>query len=173
MRNYVNVECVYATCDITRMTNQPENPADQLRKLCERAGLTQEKLAKALGRSRASSVQRYFDPREFADKPLPYEFVTKVAKALVGRGAPPIEPEEVYALTDLSDLIIPVKDDHYERVTSIAKQIVAETGIIPGKDQWARTVLELYLSSINTPDDALEAHIRKDLVRKALRGRDA
>ena len=173
LRDVVNVECVPPNCDIYAMTNQAETTAGKLKALCERAGITQKGLAIAAGYKTASGVQRFFNAELYGEKLLPIDFAAKVARVLAGRGNPPIQPEEVFALADISGLFIPIRGELYDRITAIAKRIVAETGIEPGRDQWARTVLELYLSALNTPDDDLEDHIRKDLVRKALKGPDA
>lgn len=57
-----------------------------------------DEFARAMGYSRASSIQRYEDPALFKKEYLATELVMKMIKALVGRGDPAITPSEVWAL---------------------------------------------------------------------------
>ena len=57
-----------------------------------------DKLAAAMGYSRASSIQRYESPEEFRGEWLPPKLVAKMVAALAGRGDPPISELEILAL---------------------------------------------------------------------------
>ncbi|MHC5308150.1 LexA family transcriptional regulator [Bartonella sp. LJL80] len=70
----------------------------QMRKLRERAGLSMDDLARAMGYARASSIQRYENAHEFLKEYFSVDLTTKLAKALIGRGSPPIAADEVWAL---------------------------------------------------------------------------
>lgn len=81
------------------------NGGKELRELVKRAGFKSDfEFAKAAGYARQSSVQRYLDPDEFEGKYLPLNFIEKAAEALVGRGDPPIAPEDVYSLANVAPL---------------------------------------------------------------------
>lgn len=54
--------------------------------------------ARAIGFARASSVQRYFDARQYPGGYLKRDLVAKVADALVGKGSPVIKPDDVWIL---------------------------------------------------------------------------
>lgn len=60
-----------------------------------------EALAVAMGYKQASSIQRYEDPASYKKDHLSTEFTLKLAKALVGKGTPPIEADEVWELARL------------------------------------------------------------------------
>lgn len=70
----------------------------QMRKLRERAGLSMDEMARALGYARASSIQRYENENEFSKDFLAIDLTQKVADVLIGRGNPPIQYDEVWAL---------------------------------------------------------------------------
>ncbi|WP_235972450.1 S24 family peptidase [Brucella pseudogrignonensis] len=57
-----------------------------------------DELAKAIGYARASSIQRYESENDFNKEFIGMDLVSKLAPALVGKGKPPIEPDEVWAL---------------------------------------------------------------------------
>lgn len=71
----------------------------QMRKLRERAGLSMDEMARALGYARASSIQRYENENEFSKDYFSVNLTQKIAKALIGRGNPPIMADEVWALS--------------------------------------------------------------------------
>lgn len=75
-------------------------PAEELRKLIERSGVSQEKVAQAAGYAFASGLQRYISD-DYAKPFLPRELVEKLKKPLVGKGTPPITEDEIYALAGL------------------------------------------------------------------------
>lgn len=80
----------------------------QLRKLILRSGLSQARVAKGSGYATASGIQRYVDDKQFTDKYLPLGVVKNLAKALVGRGIPPVTEAEVLALAGIDELVQPV-----------------------------------------------------------------
>lgn len=71
----------------------------KFRQLRERAGLSMDDLAKAMGYSRASSIQRYENADEYKKQFITPDLAAKLAKAVVGRGEEPIQAKEVWALT--------------------------------------------------------------------------
>lgn len=73
--------------------------APLLKQLRERSGLSMEAVAKAAGYRGASSYQRYEDPETFRKPYLPLDLAEKLARAMAGKGNPPIAPGEVMALT--------------------------------------------------------------------------
>lgn len=79
------------------MSNAAANVPSQLKSLRQRAGLSLDALAQKMGYARASSIQRYESP-DYAGGYLKRDLVEKFAKALVGRGAPPIAAFEVWSL---------------------------------------------------------------------------
>jgi hypothetical protein len=80
------------------MESTPEAITSHMHALRTRADLSMSALAKAMGRSAPSSVQRYFDPKQYGGGYLKRDFVAELAKVLVGKGKPPIRREEVWAL---------------------------------------------------------------------------
>ncbi|NTG07115.1 LexA family transcriptional regulator [Rhizobium rhizogenes] len=66
--------------------------------LRNRAGLKMAQLARELGYKGPSSIQRYENPEAYSGGYLPPDLVKKLMKALVGKGEPPIEAEEVAEL---------------------------------------------------------------------------
>lgn len=70
-----------------------------MRKLRERAGLSMDELARAMGYARASSIQRYENGDEFNKEYFAVDLTQKLANVLVGRGTPPIATDEVWALS--------------------------------------------------------------------------
>lgn len=80
------------------MESTPEAITSHMQALRTRADISMPALAKAMGRKGASSVQRYFDPKQHGGGYLKRDFVAELAKVLVGRGKPPIRREEVWAL---------------------------------------------------------------------------
>lgn len=79
-----------------------ETTGEVLMRLRSRSGLSMAKLAKAAGYSHASGVQRYMS--EDFTKRLPVEVAERFADALTGKGAPPINREEVLTLSGLTQL---------------------------------------------------------------------
>lgn len=85
----------------------PKNPsapvATKLKIVRERSGLSMAEVAKSLGFRGASSYQRYEDASLFTKKYLPLDLTEKLARALVGRGVPPITAAEIMALAGKVD----------------------------------------------------------------------
>lgn len=74
--------------------------AEVLRALRTRARLSREELAKAVGLSRSTSFARYENSDYMRNRRLPVDLAAKLALALTGKGAPPIEPSEIWALAE-------------------------------------------------------------------------
>lgn len=73
----------------------------KLRELRERAGLSMQQVAEALGYAHASGYQRYEDADMYTKKYISVEMAEKLVPVLVGRGNPPIKAEEVMSLAGL------------------------------------------------------------------------
>ena len=71
----------------------------KFRELRDRAGLSMDELAKSMGYSRASSIQRYENADEYRKQFISPDLAAKLANAVVGRGDPAIEAKEVWDLT--------------------------------------------------------------------------
>ncbi|HEV7436112.1 MAG TPA: LexA family transcriptional regulator [Pseudorhizobium sp.] len=80
------------------MNAEPESVTRKFRSLRDRAGLSMDELAKAMGYARASSIQRYENPDEYTKQFISPELVMKMITALVGKGEPPITAAEVWSL---------------------------------------------------------------------------
>jgi len=81
------------------MTKPSEHVTEKFRRLRERAGLSMDALAHGMGYARASSIQRYEDPNEYRKEFISPDLALKLSKVVVGKGTPPIEAGEVWALT--------------------------------------------------------------------------
>lgn len=99
----VNVESVRKSTQHTQMS---EPTPLKLRKLVRRAGVSMERLARDMGYSHASGIQRYLS-EGYTKERLDLEIAMKFAKALAGKGEPPITEAEVLALTGLHQLSLP------------------------------------------------------------------
>ncbi|MDT0507514.1 S24 family peptidase [Novosphingobium sp. MMS21-SN21R] len=87
-----------------------DTTGQRLRALMERAGLSVRVFAQAAGYSHGSGVQRYIEP-DFEGQIKP-SVARRFAQALVGKGSPPIDEGEVFALIGIpTGNAIPV---HYE-----------------------------------------------------------
>lgn len=76
----------------------------KLRSLRERAGLSMDAMAKALGFRGPSSYQRYENPDLFTKSALPNHLTGKIGHVLIGKGAPPISEAEILELTGITPL---------------------------------------------------------------------
>lgn len=72
---------------------------EKLRKLRERAGLSMDQLAKEMGYSGQSSIQRYEDKNLHPQDYFKIDFVKRLLLALEGKGDPPISMAEIVALS--------------------------------------------------------------------------
>lgn len=79
------------------MALAPSAVPARVRALRQRADLSLDALAKRMGYSRASSIQRY-ESAEYEGGFLKRELVGKLEGALVGKGDPPIQRREVWEL---------------------------------------------------------------------------
>lgn len=96
----------------------PYSPARQLNRLRLRSGLSLEKLARAMGFGRASSIQRYESEDYFETEYLPLAFVRKLAEVLPGLGKPPITADDVWSLAGVKS-----EKDGSLRVTSATARL--------------------------------------------------
>lgn len=72
---------------------------EKLQILKERSGLSLRAIAREMGYSQASSIQRYFSV-DYAEPVLPANFISKLLSVLPGKGAPAITREDILALAD-------------------------------------------------------------------------
>lgn len=97
MRTLVNVENVqYLLHDCPMHTSS--TVGERFNALRERAGLSMEKLARAMGLAGRSGIQRYLEPHYDPEGGLPTDKLESAIAALVGKGSPPITQEEVLNL---------------------------------------------------------------------------
>lgn len=93
---YVNdVDKVRRKSDTGRMSDQ--KTGEILQELKRRAGMSLDAIARAAGYAGRSSVQVFFSPSY--EKLLDSEVAQKLAGALAGKGVPPIQRNELLALT--------------------------------------------------------------------------
>ncbi|CTQ67197.1 LexA repressor [Roseibium alexandrii] len=72
---------------------------DKLQDLKEKSGMSLRAIARGMGYSQASSIQRYFS-QDYPHDSLPDNFVKKLLEVLPGKGNPAITREDVLALSD-------------------------------------------------------------------------
>lgn len=96
----VNVDCVDRSTDNVAVSDT-QTTGQKLRGLMERAGLSVREFAHASGYSHGSGVQRYIEPH--FDAQLKPDVARRMADALVGKGVPPIEAQDVYALVGIPE----------------------------------------------------------------------
>lgn len=80
------------------MRSEPDSVTTKFKSLRERAGLSMDDLAHAMGYARASSIQRYENPAEYTKEFISPELVMKMIKAVVGKGDPKITAAEVWEM---------------------------------------------------------------------------
>jgi hypothetical protein len=74
----------------------------KLIELRKRSGLTLDEVSSLAGYRGRSSVQQFFN-EDYDPQPLETRVANRLAKALVGRGTPPIEEKDITALMGLPD----------------------------------------------------------------------
>jgi transcriptional regulator with XRE-family HTH domain len=82
------------------------NVAARLKRLRKRAGLSRDQLALEAGYKRTSSMQYYEMPERWVERSFPLDFINRIAPSLLGRGAPPIQPDEIFALCERASGVI-------------------------------------------------------------------
>lgn len=129
----VNVDCVGLPTDNVRVLDTLTT-GQRLRALMDRAGHSVRTFAQAAGYSHGSGVQRYIEP-EF-DGQLKPDVARRMADALVGRGSPPIEAKEVFALVGIPESnAVPIK---YEGASEVRmSQDIPILGTALGADRVA------------------------------------
>ncbi|WP_091678457.1 XRE family transcriptional regulator [Methylobacterium sp. 275MFSha3.1] len=78
------------------VTTSARPVAERLAHLRERAGMSLEQVAREAGYRGRSSIQRYFEDQTIES--LQPKVAAKLARALVGKGTPPIQPAELIVL---------------------------------------------------------------------------
>jgi SOS-response transcriptional repressor LexA len=78
-----------------------EQAAITLKRLRERAGLSMERMASALGYKKPSGYQYYEAADKFKKYTLPLDMVESLIKVLAGKGEPPVTAEEVFRLSGI------------------------------------------------------------------------
>ncbi len=96
-RTAVNLENVRPDNALIEAMEQP-SLASQLRQLRERSGLSFRELAKAMGSPNASSIQHMFKDEYRTGRLLDLDVAKKLVTAMVGRGNPPIMPDDILTL---------------------------------------------------------------------------
>lgn len=97
VRTKVNVECVREWTDKVAM-KKGRTTGEIIDALRVRAGMSVRDLAKAAGYSHGSGVQRYIS--HSFDEELTIKVANKLAGALVGKGDPPIDAQEIYVCAE-------------------------------------------------------------------------
>lgn len=89
----MNVRAVMPTMEST-----PEALTGRFNELRNRAGLSLNNLAKAMGYKGASSIQRYGDSKMYLGGYMHRDVVASLESAVLGKGIPPITREEIWEL---------------------------------------------------------------------------
>lgn len=92
----VNVDDEFFFADHSAM--EKIHVTQRLKDIRQRAGLSMQELAKAMGYRNSSSYQRYEDPSLTRDDSLPIKFVQKLLPVVTGKGAPAISDREIMEL---------------------------------------------------------------------------
>ena len=159
-----------ATGDGARVTSA-------LRKFRKRGGLTIQQMAKAIGFRNGSSYQHYESPRLFKRKYLPLEVAERFADALEGRGDPPIQRGEIYALAGLDDAeiaaraaIVSLDELLMQGVIAATERYMSKRKITLHPDKKAKLVLHLYRTAREKYDRTGRG--KKPNLEKLLKARD-
>lgn len=83
---------------MSAMDNSAESITAKVKELRERAGLSMGAIATAMGYNGASSYQRYENPTNYKGGYLKRDWVEGFARAVVGKGSPPVAADEVWQL---------------------------------------------------------------------------
>lgn len=103
------------------MTKWTEIPIyERLRELRERAGLSRDALAKAIGLKGSSSYQRY-ETADYKKKYISVEMAENISKAICGKGNPPITHDEVMNLSGVKPASEDEQTRHLSSYTRTAK----------------------------------------------------
>jgi hypothetical protein len=111
------------------MNEESELVTSKFRALRERADLSMDDLAQAMGYARASSIQRYEDPALYTKEFISAELALKMIKPLVGKGTPPITAAEVWSLArpdgmasapEVKTAIVPRNNDEVREIDAKA-----------------------------------------------------
>lgn len=103
---------------VSRVMSDSDWVTGEFTRLRERAGLSLEALAEAMGYRGASSIQRYADPAAYKKPFFDAALVGKLTRALKGRGSPPITTNEIWALAG-PDLASRKSETHKDTVKEL------------------------------------------------------
>lgn len=81
-------------------TTMAKKPCETLKALRERAGLSGQEMARAMGKEAKTTYFRYEDPGRMKDRPIPWRAIERWIPVMVGKGEPPIQVEELVAISD-------------------------------------------------------------------------
>jgi transcriptional regulator with XRE-family HTH domain len=128
--------------------SEPQKVHAVLRRLRDRAGLSREDIGRLLGMP-ATTFQTY-DTSAFKRQYLPIELVKKLAEVLPGRGDPPIDSDEVWALAGVAPASVTLRNLKSTKVTAIPSDLnlvptidgIAEMEVIGGLGSGGQADLE-------------------------------
>ena len=100
-----------ASLQITQRDKKPvpnKLPRERLKELRMRSGYASaSQLARDAGYASTTGYIHFEQKPYQGDKPIPYSVIKKLMPLLVGRGSPPITPEELLLLTNVKDISVP------------------------------------------------------------------
>lgn len=151
----------------------------KFRAIRERSGLSMDELARAMGYSRASSIQRYEDPSLYKKDFLAPDIVLKFIKAVAGKGDPKITPEEVWALAQpevffaqsgVNPESIPLKRHNNDEVRELDARAGAGGGgafdfVHEADDQGNQLASEVIKAHWSIPSAFLRGELRLDAAK--------
>jgi hypothetical protein len=121
------------------MEFSPEKIAETVAALRGRAGLSMERMAKAMGYKTASGYQRYEEPATYTGGFANPKVVRRMESALVGKGEPPVTREEVWEIAGPEFGPLPA-------MTGEAGPLA--TTLTPGRLESGRKTLPLYAAAM-------------------------
>lgn len=145
----------------------------EFKALRERAGMSLDVLAQAMGYARASSIQRYEDPAGYKREYFDREFVAKLIKPLTGKGEPRITANDVWALAG-PEFRPPAKDSdgtgHKDTVRELDARAGAGGGglidVVNVTDQGGNQIsAEIIKDHWRIPESYLRGELRLDAAK--------
>lgn len=125
----VNLSNVEIFCEALPMGTDRETGAELLA-LKERSGMSLRQIAAAAGYRGASSIQRYFSD-EYNGQYLPPDVAARIAKAMAGKGKPPIREEEI---TDLAAYALATPGLSAALAEAFVRHIAQKFGAVVARD---------------------------------------
>ena len=147
----VNVFSVNIRERKTRMAprmSEPQKVYASLRRLRDRAGLSREEIGRLLGMP-GTTFQTY-DTSAYKRQHLPIELVKKLADVLPGLGDPPIEADEVWALSGVAPTPVALQSLKATKMTAIPSDLdlvptfdgIAEIDVLGGMGSGGQSTVE-------------------------------